>query len=73
MSHAPPTISRRRFITACGQLAVLLALSHPNQPLCAASAQAAPQANGYGAGAYGQAIYVGTVNQVYLPLVNKGA
>ena len=73
MSHAPPTISRRCFITACGQLTVLFALSRPNQPLRAAPAQAAPQANGYGVGAYGQAIYVGTVNQIYLPLVNKGA
>lgn len=72
MSNSAPTISRRRFITACGQFTLLLILSHTNRPFHTASAQASPQSLSYGTGAYGQAVYIGTVNQVYLPLVNKG-
>lgn len=73
MQNLPPTLSRRTFMLTCGQLAVLFAPCSRGYQLRAVAAQAATQPGGYGTGAYGQAVYKGTVNQIYLPLVsNKG-
>lgn len=72
MSNFSPTISRRSFLTACGQVAIGWGLFLSKQPLRAAPLQTSDQSVGYGTGAYGQIAYIGTVNQVYLPVVNKG-
>lgn len=70
MSNSSHTISRRSFITACGQAAIGWGLCRSEQALRAAPLQTSVPS--YGTGAYGQTVYVGTVNQVYLPIVNKG-
>lgn len=70
MSNSSPTISRRSFLTACGQVAIVWGLFRSKQPVHAAPSQASVPA--YGTGAYGQTAYIGTVNQVYLPVVTKG-
>lgn len=72
MSNSTPTISRRSFLTACGQVAIVWGLFRSKQPLRAAPFQTSDQSVGYGTGAYGQTAYLGTVNQVYLPFVSKG-
>ncbi len=73
MQNFPHAMNRRTFIVACGQLAALLATFKLNPPLRAAATQASTPPRSYGTGIYGQAAYIGTANQIYLPLVsNKG-
>lgn len=65
-------ISRRRFLTSVGKIAVLLALT-PAQPGLTVSAQQPPPALGYGQGSYGAGSYPAAIERtVYLPVITKG-